>query len=357
MFPLRFFLGTFKSNLTHKEKCTQITVKRYKQLLTKRSGRNMVNLGIDLCGVKLENPVILASGILGLKGDLLKRVAQCGAGAVTTKSVGVKKNSGYKTPNIIEPYPNIVLNAMGLPNPGYELLGKEVKVAKESGVPIIASVYGSNADEFVEAAGGMEEAGADMIELNVSCPHPLRKGKLVGQDPDETAQVTRRVKKNVKIPVIVKLSPSVTDIRVIAGAAVKAGADAISAINTVKALYIDVDRGKPILSNKVGGMSGRALKPIAVRCVAEIAIQIRRMDVDIPIIGIGGIYTGRDAVEMMMAGAKAVGIGTAVLHNGPEVFGKVVSEISAIMKKKRFTKIEEITGFALGGIETCSFQQ
>jgi dihydroorotate dehydrogenase (NAD+) catalytic subunit len=311
----------------------------------------MVNLSIDLCGIKLKSPLILASGILGLKGDLLKRVAQCGAGAVTTKSVGVSKNRGYKTPNVIEPYPGIVLNAMGLPNPGYQLFRNEVKIAKEGGVPVIASVYGSNTDEFVEAAKGMEEAGADMIELNVSCPHPLRKGKLVGQDPDETAEVTRRVKKAVKIPVMVKLSPSVTDIQEIAKAAVNAGADAISAINTIKALYIDIDRGGPILSNKVGGMSGKALKPIAVRCVAEIAMQIRKMNTYVPIVGIGGISTGRDAIEMMMAGARAVGIGTAVLHYGPEVFQKVTSEITEIMKEKGFTEIEKIIGCALGEIE------
>jgi len=315
----------------------------------------MVNLEIDLCGIRLKNPLILASGILGLKGGLLKRVALCGAGAVTTKSVGVRKNPGYKTPNIIEPYPGIVLNAMGLPNPGYKSLGKEIKIVKESGVPVIASVYGSNAHEFVEAAEGMEKAGADMIELNVSCPHPLRKGKLIGQDSVETAEVTRRVKENVKIPVIVKLSPSVTDIQEIAEAAINAGADALSAINTIKALYIDIDRGGPILSNKVGGMSGIALKPIALRCVAEIAIKARKMGVDIPIIGIGGIFSGRDAIEMMMAGANAVGIGTAVLHYGPEVFGKVLSEIKNIMEQRRFTRIEEVTGLALGEIEACNF--
>lgn len=310
------------------------------------------SLEVRLCGMKLRNPVILAAGILGLRGSLLRRVAGYGAGAVTTKSIGIKENNGYRTPNLIEPYPRVVLNAMGLPNPGYDNFREEIMIAKQGGVPVIASVYGSNADEFEEVSKAMEEAGADMIELNLSCPHYGNR-HLIGQDASRTAEVTKRVKNNIKIPVIVKLSPNVTDITEIAKAAIEAGADAISAINTIRALYIDIDRKAPVLSNKVGGMSGCYIKPIATRFVAEIALLIRKLKVNVSIIGIGGIYTGKDVIEMMMAGAQCVGVGTVVMHYGPEVIGKIVGELETLMKEKGINSIDNIVGCALDEIERC----
>jgi len=313
----------------------------------------MVNLNVDLCGHMLKNPLILAAGILGLRGETLKRVASFGAGAVTTKSIGKTRNRGYRTPNIIEPYPGVVLNAMGLPNPGYIRFKKEILIAKEGGVPVIASVYGSNAKEFTVVSKAMENAGADMVELNISCPHPKTPGRLIGQDATATFTVVKAVKETVGIPVIVKLTPNVTDIKEIATAAIEAGCDAINAINTVKALYIDIDRKAPVLSNKVGGMSGWSIKPIAVRCVAEVAMLIRKLGKKIPIIGTGGVYTGRDVVEMMMAGATCVGIGTAVLHHGPEIFQKILKEFEDILIKKGYDDVSEIIGCALKGIEEC----
>lgn len=310
----------------------------------------MPNLKVNLCGHILRNPIILAAGILGLRGETLKRVASFGVGAVTTKSIGIAESAGYKTPNLIEPYPGVVLNAMGLPNPGYKHFKKEISIAKEGGVPVIVSVYGSTAKEFGVVSKAMEEAGADMIELNVSCPHPGNTKKLIGQDASATAEVVETVKESIEIPIIVKLSPNVTDIKEIASAAIDAGADAISAINTVKALYIDIDRKAPVLSNKVGGMSGWSIKPIAVRCVAEVAMLVRKLGKNIPIIGIGGVMTGRDVVEMMMAGATCVGVGTAVLYHGPEVFRKILQEFEGILKEKGYS-VNEIIGCALKEIQ------
>lgn len=315
----------------------------------------MVNLKVNLCGHILRNPLVLAAGILGLRGETLKRVASFGVGAVTTKSIGKTKNRGYNTPNLIEPYPGVVLNAMGLPNPGYANFKKEISIAKEGGVPVIASVYGSNPEEFSIVSKAMEDAGADMLELNISCPHPKTTGRLIGQDADATFAVIKAVKETVSIPVIAKLTPNVTDIKEIALAAIEAGCDAITAINTVKALYIDIDRKAPVLSNRVGGMSGWSIKPIAVRCVAEIATLIGTLGKKIPIIGTGGVYTGRDVVEMMMAGATCVGVGTAVLHHGPGIFQKILKEFEDILKDKGYNDVNELIGCALKGLKDASY--
>jgi dihydroorotate dehydrogenase (NAD+) catalytic subunit len=315
----------------------------------------VVNLKVDLCGRVLRNPIILAAGILGLRGETLKKVVSFGVGAVTTKSIGRTENLGYRTPNLIEPCPGVVLNAMGLPNPGYTHFKKELSVAKEGGVPVIVSIYGSNAKEFRIVSKAMEKAGADMVELNISCPHPKNPGKLIGQDAAATFAVVKAVKEAIHLPVIAKLTPNVTDIKEIASAAIEAGCDAISAINTVKALYIDIDRKAPVLSNKVGGMSGWSVKPIAVRCVAEVAMLVRKLEKNIPIIGIGGVYTGRDVIEMMMAGATCVGVGTAVLHHGPEIFQRILQEFEKILKDKGYNDVNEIIGCALRGLKNASY--
>jgi len=310
-----------------------------------------LNINVNIAGLHLRNPTMLAAGVLGLSGDMLKKIAKSGAGAVVTKSVGIER-CGYTTPNVLEPIPGVVLNAMGLPNPGCEEFQKEIPIAKKGGVPVIVSIFGFSPEEFESAAIKMEKAGADMLELNISCPHSGRH-TLIGQDPKETYSTVKAVKEAVKIPVMVKLTPNVTDIAVIAKSAIDAGVDAISAINTLKALYIDVDRGGPLLSNKVGGMSGPAIKPIAVRCVAEIALLVEDMGRKIPIVGVGGVCSGRDVAEFLMAGACAVQIGTAILYDEIQVFGNIVKELREFMIENDYENLNQITGLALNEIRNA----
>jgi len=210
------------------------------------------------------------------------------------------------------------------------------------GVPIIASIFGSTVEEFATVARTLNAANPDFIEVNISCPNvEAEMGRPFATDPEAAAQVTAAVKGATRLPVIVKLSPNVTDIASIARAVEEAGADAISAINTVSGMVIDVYSGMPILANRTGGISGPAIKPIALRCVYEITQAVR-----IPVIGIGGITSGRDALEMIMAGATAVGIGSAIYYRGVEAFGEILKEMQGLMRELGYHKIEEVRGIA-----------
>lgn len=299
-------------------------------------------LRVDLAGLSLKNPTMLASGILGYSAETLKIIVDGGAGAVVTKSVGLKPRSGYANPTVVQASCGLI-NAMGLPNPGIEEFVKDIREAKATlKVPIIVSVYGFSAEEYAIVAEKAAGAGADAVELNVSCPHVKETGAEIGQKPEVLAEVVGKVKASVEKPVFVKLSPNVTDIAEIAEAAVKAGADAITAINTVKAMAIDIETTKPILSNRKGGLSGPAIKPIAVRCVYE----IYERGIKKPIVGCGGITSWRDAVEFMLAGATAVQIGTAIAIKGPNVFKAVARGIRAYLERKGFKSVNEIVGLA-----------
>lgn len=294
-----------------------------------------------MAGLNLENPTMLASGILGYSALTLKGVAEGGAGAVVTKSVGLKPRRGYANPTVVQVDCGLV-NAVGLPNPGIGEFVKDICEAKAVlKVPLVVSVYGFLAEEYAFVAQKAVEAGADAVELNVSCPHVKETGAEIGQNPRVLAEVVEKAKKAVEKPVFVKLSPNVADIAEIAEAAVKAGADAITAINTVKAMAIDIETEKPILSNKKGGLSGPAIKPIALRCVYEIYERVK-----VPIIGCGGVTTWRDAVEFMLAGATAVQIGTAVALKGPNVFRAVARGINTYLKRKGLRSVSEIVGLA-----------
>jgi dihydroorotate dehydrogenase (NAD+) catalytic subunit len=230
---------------------------------------------------------------------------------------------------------------MGLPNPGINEFSQEMKLLRKIKTPIIGSIYGANVEEFVVLAEKMQRYGAAAVELNVSCPHAKRYGLEVGCDPDLLKTITSSVKKSVTIPVFVKVSPNVTDIIDIANAAQQGHADAVVAINTVKAMKIDLKTTRPILANKTGGYSGKAIKPIGVRCVFDIAQHIT-----IPIIGVGGIATGEDVIEYIMAGARAVQIGSAVYYRGPEVFGIVCNEIKHWMNAHGYKTLTELRGVA-----------
>ena len=299
-------------------------------------------LQTKLCSIKLKNPTILASGILGVTKESVGRIGKTGAGAVTLKSLCHEERAGNANPAMFG-YDDIFLNAVGLPGQGIDSAVKDFQRLDDLSVPVIGSIYGYSIEQFGIVAGKMASLKPAMIEVDISCPH-LDYGKPYYADPELAAKVTSTVKKNAgKIPVSIKLSPNVYDIKEIAHAAEKSGADAITAINTATGMAIDADARKPVLANKIGGISGPALKPIAVRCVYEIYETVK-----IPIIGTGGVTYGKDAIEMIMAGATAVGIGTGIYYRGINIFRKVCDEMEKWMKKNKFKSLNEIRGCAHG---------
>ncbi len=283
---------------------------------------------------------MLAAGILGLSSLSLKRIAEAGAGAVVTKSVGLKPRTGYANPTVVQTDCG-TLNAMGLPNPGIYYFAKEIREAKVTGCPIIVSVYGFSVEEFVEVAKKAGEAGAAALELNVSCPHVEKTGSEIGQDTELLKTVVKAVKAETSKPVFVKLTPNVTNIVECARAAEDGGADAITAINTVRALAINAETAKPVLGNKIGGLSGPAIKSIALRCVYEIYREVK-----VPVIGCGGVSDWRDAVEFMLAGATAVQVGTAIAFKGLEVFQSINKGIEAYLETKGYQSVRNIVGLS-----------
>jgi len=298
-------------------------------------------LSVDLVGLKLTNPTMLASGILGYSTETLESIAEGGAGAVTTKSVGLKPRVGYANPTVVQVSCGLI-NAMGLPNPGIDEYVNEIQTAKAVlNVPLVVSVYGFSEEEYAIVAKKAVTAGADAIELNVSCPHVKETGSEIGQNPEILRQVARKVKAAVEKPVFVKLSPNVTSLTEIAKTAVKAGADALTAINTVRAMAIDTETARPILSHKIGGLSGSAIRPIAVRCVYELYEEVK-----VPIIGCGGIANWSDALEFILAGASAVQVGTAIAIKGSHVFKAITRGIDVYLKRKGFRSLQEIVGLS-----------
>lgn len=321
-----------------------------------------VDLSTNLCGFKLKNPVILASGFLGSSGELLKRVAAKGVGAVVTKTVGMKERQGYKNPTVIEPMPNVVLNAMGLPNPGCREFAKEIGIAKEGGVPVIVSIFGTTTREFAMVATEMEHAGADMIEINISCPHATEMSdKLIGQSPKLTRKVLTAVRKATKIPLIVKLSPNVTDITDFVDVAIECDIDAICAINTIQALEIDPVLERPVLGNLLGGQSGPSIRCIALRKVADIALRLDKIKdergKDIPIIGVGGVRDALDVVRFMLVGATCVQVGSSILYDDLQVFPKIIKGLEAHMRAKGYANTGEFRSKALGLLKNVSHSE
>ena len=304
---------------------------------------SQLSLAVEIAGVKLRNPTLNAAGVLGMSTALLERVYEGGAGAVVTKSLGLHPRSGHKNPTLIELDVG-VLNAMGLPNPGVEEFSDSIRKLKEKNIPVVASFFGASIDEFREAAGVLCDAGAAALELNCSCPNVIEEMGMLGADPVNTEAVTKAVKDVVDLPVFVKLSPNVTDIVSIALAAERGGADAITATNTLKGIAVDVDARRPILTNITGGISGPALKPVALRCVWDIYKAVH-----IPIIGSGGINTWRDAVEYLLCGATGLEVGTAVIRHGLDVYGEIADGIAGYLEMNGFNKVQDIVGLAHGG--------
>lgn len=345
-----------------KRKCPEDYEELEEHLVRNESAVSDVDLSVELCGLKLRNPVMLASGFLGASGELLKRVANTGVGALVTKSIGPEERRGYPNPTVIEPMTNVVLNAMGLPNPGYKDFLDEIAIAKEGGIPVIVSIFGSRPSEFALVASEMERAGADMIEINISCPHPnrMRETRLIGQDPHVTRKVLKSVRKAAEIPLIVKLSPNVTYITDFVGVALECGMDAICAINTIQALEIDPFLERPVLGNLVGGQSGPSIRCIALRKVADIALYLQRkmkkgeLKKDIPIIGVGGIKDGQDAARFILAGSTCIQVGSAILYKDFQVFQNVIKGLEEHMKAKGYKEIDQFKGKALDWLEHVS---
>jgi dihydroorotate dehydrogenase (NAD+) catalytic subunit len=297
-------------------------------------------LATEIAGLKLANPTMLAAGILGYTGLSMKSVIEAGAGAVVTKTMGLEPRTGYPNPTVVQTNCGLI-NAMGLPHPGIRHFKEEINKLKNTRAPTILSIYGFSPEEFANVAEIAVNIGADAIELNVSCPHIKKAGAEIGCDPLLLAEIVKEVKKRVDIPVIVKLTPNVANIGEIAKSAEEAGADAITAVNTVKAMAIEIETCRPILANKFGGLSGPAIKPIAIRCVYDVY-----RSVNVPVIGCGGITRWQDAVEFMLAGASAVQIGTAVAFKGVGVFSSVAKGIQDYLKRKGFKNVKELVGLA-----------
>lgn len=300
----------------------------------------MTDLSVDLCGLRLRNPTMLAAGILDETGKSMAAIARAGAGAVVTKSVGRTAREGHQNPCVVE-LPHGLLNAMGLPNPGAEAFGPEIAEAKKGGAPVVASVFGSSEEEFAELCGIMVRYGADAVELNLSCPHAKGYGAEIGSDPDMVQAICRRAKKRLRVPVFAKLTPNTSSIADLARAAQRGGADAVVAINTLKGMSISPEARMPILANRVGGLSGPAVKAVGVRCVYEIFEAVK-----VPVVGVGGISNAMDALEYIMAGASAVQIGTALWSEGPEVFTKINGGLIKFMAENGFGTVKEMVGIA-----------
>ena len=303
-------------------------------------------LGISCLGLEFACPLVLASGILGTEAALMERVARCGAGGITTKSCGPSPRSGHPNPTVLHWGPGLI-NAVGLANPGVEA---ELDILRDTavrlaplGVPLIASIYGHTVDEFARVARRIGDARPDLIEVNISCPNVQAEfGRPFALDARAAAAVTCAVKQVTAIPITVKLSPNTADLIPIARAVVEAGADALTAINTVgPGMVIDLDSRQPILANRAGGVSGPAIRPIAVRCVYDLA-----RTVGVPIIGTGGVSSGRDALEMVMAGATLVGVGSAVYGRGPEVFAQIRDEMLDGLTIHEIGSLHELRGRA-----------
>ena len=301
-----------------------------------------VDLSTELCGVRLQNPTVLASGILGTSKGMLKAVALTGAGAVTIKSLSLEPLPGHNNPIVIG-FEAGMLNAVGYANPGIKEGVKEFSNLKEVGVPVIASIIGRDVRDFMKVLEGLRGLDFAAVEVSLSCPHTPGYGMLAGQNtPEATKEIVSVVRKGTGLPLLVKLSPNIPEIGRVARAAEEAGADGITAVNTLgPGMLINIEARQPILDFKVGGVSGPALRPIALRCVYDIYKTVK-----IPILGVGGISTGRHAIEMLMAGAYAVGIGTAVYSRGIEVFGKVCQEMEEWMEANECTSVKELIGSA-----------
>jgi len=305
----------------------------------------VADLGVRLGTIALRNPFLLASGVWGESGVSLAGAWRAGAGGVVTKSIGSSPRAGYPNPTI-ETYDRWgMLNAMGLPNPGIDEYPKEIVAARDAGATVIGSVFGATPEEFASLAARIAATGVAAVELNLSCPHAEGYGTEVGGTPEAVEEIVRAVRREVRVPVIAKITPNTVDPAALALAAERAGAAAVSAINTVRGLAIDVRLRRPVLAHGLGGLSGPAIKPVGLACVWQIAEKV-----SIPILGIGGVSTAEDALEYLMAGATAVQVGTAVAFEGIGVFSHLPKDLSSLLDRLGLASAAASVGAAHPGI-------
>ena len=297
-----------------------------------------MNMKVNLAGVELNNPVMEASGTFGSGAEYGEFVDLNRLGAVVTKGVANLPWPGNPTPRIAETYGGM-LNAIGLQNPGIDVFAsRDIPYLKQYDTKIVVNVCGKSTEDYIEVVERLGDEPVDLLEINISCPNVKDGGTAFGQDPKAVEAITKACKAHAKQPVIMKLSPNVTDITVMAKAAEAGGADAISLINTLTGMKIDVNRRTFALANKTGGLSGPAIKPVAVRMVYQAAQAVK-----LPIIGMGGIMNSEDALEFILAGATAVAVGTANFHN-PYATVEVIDGIAAYMEKNGIEDINSLIG-------------
>ena len=298
----------------------------------------MMNTKVNLAGVELKNPVMTASGTFGSGAEYGEMVDLNRLGAVVTKGVANIPWPGNPTPRIAETYGGMI-NAIGLQNPGYEVFAKrDIPYLKQFDTKIIVNVCGKTTEDYIDVVEKLSDEPVDMLEINISCPNVKEGGIAFGQDPKAVEAITREVKNYAKQPVIMKLSPNVTDITVMARAAEAGGADVLSLINTLTGMKIDIHKRTFAVANRTGGLSGPAIKPVAVRMVYQAANVVK-----LPIIGMGGIMNADDAIEFILAGATAVSVGTANFHN-PYATVEIVKGIEDYMAKYHVEDISELVG-------------
>jgi len=297
------------------------------------------SLATSVGTIKLDKPAMLASGILGISLDVFNRLYRSGAGAVVTKSLSSEPWEGYPNPTIFSVNGGGWMNAVGLSNPGASNFAKMIESNKD--VPIIVSLVGSIPEDFEMMINEFKNCNVTAFELNLSCPHVAKVGLEVGDDPELVKKIVTTVKNSTNVPAIAKVVLGTTNYLNTVKIAIDSGIDAITAINTVRAMAIDVETQRPILSNKFGGLSGTPIKPIALRCVYEITSKY-----DIPVIGCGGISTWEDAVEFFLAGASAIQLGSAIGDNWINVFDDINNGVLQYMKKKNYSTIKDMVGLA-----------
>ena len=313
----------------------------------------MAELGVSIPGLELSNPLLLASGIQGGTPSALHRVAASRCGGLVSKSIGPVPREIYPGPVCVEAMDYVILNAMGLPNPGVDSFAQTIK-ENDFSKPMLVSIFGPDAESIANIAKKIEQSGADAIELNLSCPHskPGSRSLIVGQQPELINQYVSAVKKSVNIPIYAKLTPNTASISIEAGAALEAGADGISLINTISALEVDPYVGRPIIGNLLCGMSGPSIRPIAQRKIAEVALAMKREEIpNAPIIGMGGITTGLDVARFIMLGADAVQIGSALVYGDVDIFAQIEDELNSFMDVQGYSNLKEMRGIALDSLE------
>src|SRR5919197_2526376 len=297
------------------------------------------SLYVNFAGLQLRNPTMLASGFLGISQDIFNRIYRSGAGAIVSKSISIEPIEGYRSPTVFPCDRYSYINAVGLANPGSEAFSREIRY--NNGLPIIVSLVGSSQKDFPLMIEKFDDLNICGYEINLSCPHVAKMGVEVGDDPEMVSRIVKTIRANTHKPLIIKVGIGNADVVNVARAAKDAGADAITAINTIRAMSVDIETQVPVLSNRIGGLSGKSILPAAIRSIYEISKTLA-----IPVIGCGGIFTWEDAVEFMLAGASAVQLGSVIGYEGITAFKNITIGIKKYLERKGLKNAMEIIGLA-----------